>query len=350
MSVNLATKFSSRVAENYAREGFTATAVSHAHDEDFLGAATVKVYTNISPALNDYDTTASANRYGTPADLMDTVQELSMTQKKSFTYILDRVHSSSTPEAVKQANATLHSTVREVIIPHVDRYNLKKMAVEAGGVCVESEALTSSNTARAILKGTEYLDDANAPRTNRTLFIKPAVYANLKCDTDFIKSCDLGQSMLVSGEVGMFDGMRVIVVPTNYMPRDVNFIIAHRDACVAPVKLEEYNIHEKPQGISGVLVEGLIYHDLFVLGAKRRGVYVSVENGSNIATDAIVVTKSGENVTLESDDAIYYTTDGTDPMTSNTAAQYRGESLQAGSVLAYAKRLEATYHSGIAVA
>ena len=40
--------------------------------------------------LNDYNRGASANRYGEPAEVGDTVQELTMTQDKSFSGVIDK--------------------------------------------------------------------------------------------------------------------------------------------------------------------------------------------------------------------------------------------------------------------
>jgi len=49
-------------------------------------------------------------------------------------------------------------------------------------------------------------------------------------------------------------------------------MIAHPVATVAPVKLEDYTIHENPPGISGSLVEGRINYDAFILENKSGAV------------------------------------------------------------------------------
>ena len=80
--------------------------------------------------------------------------------------------------------------------------------------------------------------------------------------------------MLVKGQVGMIDGIAVIVVPSAYLPENVNFIITHKSATTAPVKLSEYKIHDNPPGINGWLIEGRVYYDAFVLGEKADAIYV----------------------------------------------------------------------------
>ena len=51
------------------------------------------------------------------------------------------------------------------------------------------------------------------------------------------------------------------------------FVLAHPSATVAPVKLDEYKIHQDPPGISGSLVEGRICYDAFVLENKKKALY-----------------------------------------------------------------------------
>lgn len=56
-------------------------------------------------------------------------------------------------------------------------------------------------------------------------------------------------------------------------PGDFGFMIAHPVATVAPVKLEDYTIHQNPPGISGSLVEGRVCYDAFVLENKKTAIY-----------------------------------------------------------------------------
>ena len=50
-------------------------------------------------------------------------------------------------------------------------------------------------------------------------------------------------------------------------------MLCHPVACVAPVKLEDYKIHEDPPGISGSLVEGRVCYDAFILENKKKAIY-----------------------------------------------------------------------------
>ena len=81
---------------------------------------------------------------------------------------------------------------------------------------------------------------------------------------------DVGNDMRLRGVIANLDGMSVQKIPANRLPSDFGFMIAHPVATVAPVKLEDYNVHENPPGISGSLVEGRICYDAFVLDNKKH--------------------------------------------------------------------------------
>lgn len=76
------------------------------------------------------------------------------------------------------------------------------------------------------------------------------------------------------------DGMSVQKIPANRLPAGFGFLVAHPCATVAPVKLEDYTIHENPPGISGSLVEGRICYEAFVLDNKAKAIYYQAQPGT----------------------------------------------------------------------
>ena len=69
------------------------------------------------------------------------------------------------------------------------------------------------------------------------------------------------------------DGAAVVKVPKVRLPANFGFMMVHPSATVAPVKLEDYRIHQDPPGLSGALVEGRICYDAFVLDNKVKAIY-----------------------------------------------------------------------------
>ena len=115
--------------------------------------------------------------------------------------------------------------------------------------------------------------EAKAPRNGRLCFCTPTFYNLIKQDTGFIKAGDASQRMLVTGSLGMIDGVNVIPVPSSYLPAGAHYLLTHPVATVGPVKLESYKAHIDPPGLNGTLVEGRIRYDAFVLSQKAGAIY-----------------------------------------------------------------------------
>ena len=99
----------------------------------------------------------------------------------------------------------------------------------------------------------------------------------MKKSKDIIMETDISDDKRIKGIIGMIDGLSVIKVPSVRLPGQFGFMIAHPVATVAPVKLEDYTVHDNPPGISGSLVEGRICYDAFVLDNKKKAIYYQAQ-------------------------------------------------------------------------
>lgn len=268
MAINYASKYAQKIDERFSREALTGAAVNN--DYDFVGTKTVNVYSVPTAVMNDY-TRTGADRYGTPAELENTVQELTMSKDRSFTFTIDRGNFDDTQMA-NSAGAALQRQLREVVIPEIDTYRFDKICANAGKTVTGS--LTKNNAYDAFLDGTTELIEKKVPTDGCTAFISSKYYKLIKEDSAFIKNGDLSQKMLIKGQVGAVDGIPLVVVPSSYLPENVNFIILNKSAVTSPVKLSEYKIHDNPPGINGWLIEGRVYYDAFVLDSKKCAIYV----------------------------------------------------------------------------
>ena len=268
MAINYASKYAQKIDEKFARESVTSAAVNN--DYDFVGVKTVNIYTVPTAEMNDYTATGTS-RYGTPAELENNVQELTMSKDRSFTFTIDRGAYSDTQMA-NAAGAALQRQIREVVVPEIDKYRFEKICAGAGKV--STGTLSKENAYDAFLTGTAELIENNVPLKGCAAFVSSNFYRLIKEDPSFIRNGDMAQDMLVKGQVGAVDGIPVIVVPKSYFPENVEFIIASKSATTSPVKLSEYKIHDNPPGINGWLVEGRVYYDAFVLNNKKTAIYV----------------------------------------------------------------------------
>ena len=123
-----------------------------------------------------------------------------------------------------------------------------------------------------MLTASQALDDAEVPETDRVLIVTPATYALLKQAVEFDHT-EIGADMRARGVVAMLDGASVVKVPAVRLPTKFGFMLAHPSATVAPVKLEDFGIHNDTPLSSGTIVTGRVCYDTFVLDNKKTGIY-----------------------------------------------------------------------------
>lgn len=266
---NYAAKYSPLVDEAFALQSLTAGIINN--DYEWSGVQTVNVYTIPTVALGNYTMSGTA-RFGTPSELQNDIQTLTISQDKAFTFTIDRKQLDDTMGAMVAGRA-LAREIEQVIIPTVDKYRIAALVAGAGN-SPTAVAITSSNAFAEFLKVQEMLDEDLAPVAGRVCLASPAFINAIKQDSAFTKAGDLAQENLIANQYGEFDGVPVIKAPSTYLGSTVDFVITNPIALVSPVKLEEYTTFDNPPGISGVLVQGRIRYDAFVLTNKANAVGV----------------------------------------------------------------------------
>ena len=319
MAINLHETYAKEIQTRFVRESLITGILDNTYS--FSGVKTVKISTPLTVPMTDY-TRSGANRYGAPVEMEDVVQEMTLTQDKSFALTIDKGNNAD-QNGIKAAGRMLALQIAERAIPTMDKYCFAKLAQMAGKIVGNSTAITKANVCERITAGTTYMDDHEVPTVNRTLFVSADIYAKLRLSEEFQKCDGMLEKSLAKGQVGTYDNMRVVKVPASRWPAGVNFIIVHKNAGCAPVKLNDTKLHKDPPGISGNLLEGRQYYDLFVYGAKADGVYVDVDTSSGKGSVCAKPTLSSKALSCSTSGAtIKYTTDGTDPRYSASAKIY----------------------------
>ena len=275
MAIEYASKYSQNVDERFTLGSLTGGIVNN--EFDFIGVSTVKVYSIPTVGMNDYSLTGT-NRYGTPAELGNEAQELTMSKDRSFTFTIDRKSHDDT-QMVMEAGRALRRQIDEVVIPEVDTYRIASIVAGAPVGHVKTLAITKANAYEEFLAVQEILDNDKAPQAGRICIASASYYKNIKLDDSFTKKGDMAMQIAINGVVGEIDGVPVIKVPGAYLPANVDFVITNAIVAPSPVKLTEYKIHDDAPGISGWLVEGRVRYDCFVLKQKKNaiGVHKSAE-------------------------------------------------------------------------
>ncbi|AFV15438.1 hypothetical protein BK718_15645 [Bacillus thuringiensis serovar andalousiensis] len=263
-TLNLTEKFSPLVDERFAPSAVTTASTNQ--DYEFTGAKGIKITSVQTVEMNDYKRSGQG-RYGQADELGNDLQEEIMKKDRSFTFTMDKMNEEESEVKVAPAIAR---QMREVVIPEIETYRLKVMS-EGAGTKVDG-AITKTNAYESFLAGQETLDDHFVPE-NRVCHATPTFINKLKLDDNYTKASDLAQgTILLKGQVGEVDGVAIIKTPKSFM-NGQEFIITHKSATVAPVKLAETKVHLDPPGISGTLVEGRFYYDAFVLDMKKNAIY-----------------------------------------------------------------------------
>ena len=261
MSVNYAEKHAAKIDEAFSIASITEGAVNK--DYDFVGVKTVVVHSVPTVGMNDYTRTGSS-RYGTPSELGDQTQELTMGKDRSFTFTVDKGNSEE--DQALNAGRALKRQMEQVIVPEIDRYRLARMA--AAAKFTRTGAIDSNKAYGVFLDLQGDMDAEGVPATGRIAFVSTAYYKALKLDTSFILASDIAQEKRINGQLGEVDGV-AIIKSLGRLPSGVDILLAHPVATVAPHKLAEYKTHIDPPGINGQLVEGRDYFDAFVLDQKK---------------------------------------------------------------------------------
>lgn len=276
MSVELTTKYAPQTDELFKAESKISLLTNT--DFDWTGAHAIKLYKISTAPMNDYSRNRSTepadseglSRYGKLLDLSATTEELLLKYDRSFIFNVDRLDNDET-QGQLEAGTALARELREVVVPEVDT-NVYTVMTTGAGHKPAAAALTKSNIYAAILAASQALDDAEVPETERALVVTPATYAILKQAVEFDHT-EIGAEMRARGVVAMLDGAAVVKVPSARLPDKFGFMLAHPSATVAPVKLEDFGIHNDTPLSSGTIVTGRVCYDAFVLDNKKSGIY-----------------------------------------------------------------------------
>lgn len=337
MAINLFTLHSDVTQSAFTKESLIAGKLCN--DYEFTGAKTVKILTPVTVPMNDYQRSGT-NRYGDPTEMQDIIQELTLTQDRSFALTIDKGNDADQGYA-KNAGKMLMLQIAERAVPEFDRYVFNKLANKAGIIAGNAQALSEANICSRISDATAVLDDMEVPAYDRLLFVSTAAYKMLKHSDEFLAVNELGRDALKKGIVGSYDNMQVIKVPATRWPANLNFMIVHKNAATAPVKMSETRLHKDPPGISGHLLEGREYYDCFVFAPRACGVYAEVDTGEGKGRICAVpsISDAGAITCRTNSAVVWYTIDGSDPRYSPTAVQGTSAAGVSGvTVKAYAHK------------
>lgn len=268
MSLTLSSAHLAVLDENFTLPSKTSELDNKDIKVDFMGrnAVTIRNWDTVDEV--DY-VREGVNRFGTMFELGGGTQTLTLSQDKGATWSIDAGNKGDTDNTAT-GSTTIDRQIREVAVPNVDIYNLATISAYAIANSYSSlaNAISSSDAYSDFLARCAELTDLLVPEEGRVVYMKEAVYNFLRLDTSFSKACDDSYRNAQTGVRTMVNGVKVIVVPTSYLPANTGYLFTHAKAHKAISKIEMARVLTDQRGIDGEVCEYRRYNDFFVLGNK----------------------------------------------------------------------------------
>ena len=304
-----------------------------------LGKANINDYT-LSPGTG-------VSRFGAIHEVEDEINTYQLLNKKSFNESIDETNVQD-QMFIKKSQALMKQFWDEQVIPEIDKYRLGVWANGAGLGLINGTALTSSTIVKAIMTAHAALNNKHVPHANRVCFVTETIAIECRLADELKYNEAVTTKQIVNGQITTIGGYPVVAVPDDLMPSGVEFIIKYKDASVDPMKMKLLRAITNSENVAGTLMQGLWRYDSFVLANKCDGIYVYSQSGTVATPTGDNGTTASGKVTLActtSSATVKYTTDGSNPKTSATAATYSAafNSPASGSIVrAYASKANMT--------
>lgn len=319
MSINLATKYSDKIAQKHTHESFLAGKAKAPYD--FIGVKSIRIYTLLSQPLNDYDRANTSNRYGALAELQDSYQEISLTQDKSFRIAIDKGNNNE-QMMVKESGRVMKMQMREQVVPTGDKRALYQWAWGAGK-CVEySAAASKSNIIGTLLDIEKQFADSFTPLEGRYVAVKNEHMKFIRLSDEFQYVDGVREKFILKGVVGKVGTLNIIAMPADWFPTNVEHVAFQSRAVGFPFKIRDARIITDSEAVNGAVLLGRFNFDAFVVGGACDDVIVCVTSGNKCATPTATKGATTALATTTSSAKIYYTLDGSDPRFSASRVEY----------------------------
>jgi len=272
MAIVLTEKFAEKIDERYYPTSVSAYGTNQNYDWD--GAQTIKVTSIGTTAMGDYNRSTGYGTVASADELSNTVQTLTLSKDRFFRAKLDKMDEN---ESKIKSGEVLGRELREVTIPEIEAYRFNVMCAKILENTTNGTEITATDSPYAdFLEANTYLDDLDVPDTTKIAFATPKWLGEIKKDSNFVKASEMGQKIVIKGQVGEIDGVAIVKVKAKWLATTLgtqayDCIIVDKNATVAPMKLMEYSANANHPDFSGTVFQGRFYYDAFVLEQKKLG-------------------------------------------------------------------------------
>lgn len=276
MAFNLATTYSPTLDQVFTLDSMT-NDLNGDKGYSFTDAQSIKVETVTTEDFVAYSRTDTLTQaIAAVTNVENTVNTYTISQYKKNVKHFDFFDELEQP-AVTVAKFEIAVT-KERYIPMIDAYRLSVLCAAA-----TANGQTTAGTANGytdMLTTNAYLTNAHAPRTGRVIYGDTTFEQSIKLDSHFIAYTSDQLAKVRDGSIGYVDGVKVVIVPDDYMPAGFSAVEVHTDAVFGPRGIKKSSIKEVP-GKPGKNVEMYARYDLFVLNEKELGI-AAITNSDSV--------------------------------------------------------------------
>lgn len=189
--------------------------------------------------------------------------------------------------------------VNEQLFPEMDKYMASALYSQASVGNKRETATYPVSTAAEVLAEFDAMmsemTDNEIPEEGRILYLRPAIYKLLKNALNNGRQIGTAQSQdEISRMLSVLDDVKIVQVPSSRMKsaytftvgavaaagaEDINMILVHPKAILAPIKVDEVYIDEPSAKTQGkALYYQRKYWDVFLLAQKANGLVINYTN------------------------------------------------------------------------
>lgn len=286
-SITLAEKFLPILDGVYKRESLTARLLGANALIRFDGANKVSIFKTDMDGFGDY---SRANGF-VNGSVTAGWEDYTLTKDRGIGLGVDRMDNE---ETLGMAFGTLAGEfARTKEVPELDAYRFAAMAGTSGISSANADITVGTTDVPDLIDTAEMtMGDDEVPYEGRVLFVSEKCYAGLKAKITRYLANENG----VQREVETYNGMEVVRVPQNrfntavtlydgtsnfgFAPTaggyKINFMIVHPSAVLPVVKHDIVKVFspDENQTADKWLFQVRVYHDMFVLDNKVKGIYM----------------------------------------------------------------------------
>ena len=286
-SITLAEKFLPILDGVYKRESLTARLLGANALVRFDGANKVSIFKTAMDGFADY---SRANGF-VNGSVTAGWEDYTLTKDRGIGLGIDRMDDE---ETLGMAFGTLAGEfARTKEVPELDAYRFAAMAGTSGISSANADITVGTTDVPNLIDTAEMtMGDDEVPYEGRILFVSEKCYAGLKAKITRYLANENG----VQREVETYNGMEVVRVPQNrfntavtlydgtsnfgFAPTaggyKINFMIVHPSAVLPIVKHDIVKVFspDENQSADKWLFQVRVYHDMFVLDNKVKGIYL----------------------------------------------------------------------------